>query len=294
MEDSLRHALEAALGARIVRAASVGGGDINEAHRVELVDGRRVFVKSHAHAPPRMFTTEAEGLDWLREAQALKVPVVLAVQEPAHPHGAGFLALENIEAGPRPPDFGERFGRGLAALHRSGAPRFGWTRNNFIGTLPQSNEPVSGNEWARFYGERRLEPQLRHAVDAGHVPARLAAALGALLARLPDLVGPPEPPARLHGDLWGGNHMASASGEPVIFDPAVYGGHREMDLAMMRLFGGYEPRTFAAYEEAFPLAPGHGARVPLCQLYPLLVHVNLFQGSYVSQLETALRAARGP
>lgn len=288
MSGQLQQALAQTFGVRVAQMVAVSGGDINEAHRVHLADGRCVFVKSHPDAPPAMFDAEAAGLTWLGEAGALKVPAVLATRA-AQGGAPAFLALEFIAAGEKGVHFDERFGRALAALHRAGAPGFGFATANFIGTLPQDNR--LGKTWATFYRERRLQPQLRRAVDGGHLSPALAADLERVLNRLDELVGPPEPPARLHGDLWGGNHMASAAGEPVVFDPAVYGGHREMDLAMMRLFGGYGARAFAAYDEAFPLSPGHGARVPLCQLYPLLVHVNLFAGGYVGQLQAATRAA---
>src|SRR5204862_1227715 len=141
----------------------------------------------------------------------------------------------------------------------------------------QSNAPAA--TWSDFYQRRRLEPQVRRAAEAGLVGPALRRAFDRLFTRLPELVGPAEPPARLHGDLWGGNAMADEQGAPVIFDPAVYGGHREVDLAMMRLFGGFGRRVFDAYAEVYPLAPGHEERVALYQLYPLLVHVNLFGGS---------------
>jgi len=173
-----------------------------------------------------------------------------------------------------------------AALHRTGAPGFGLDHDNFIGRLPQSNRPAP--DWGTFYRRERLEPQHRRARDAGVAPASLGRQLDRLYARLDALVGPPEPPARLHGDLWGGNLMGDDRGAPCLIDPAVYGGHREIDLAMMRLFGGFGPRVFAAYAESYPLAAGHEERIALYQLYPLLVHVNLFGGSYVGAVESAL------
>jgi len=275
----------AALGSEVAELTPLAGGDINDAYRARLADGRRVFVKTRRDAPEAMFPREAEGLAGPAEAGALRVPEVLAV-------GPRFLALELIESGPRAPDHYERLGRGLAALHRHGASAFGGEHDNFIGNLPQDNrtEPT----WARFYGRRRLEPQLRMAVDGGRASAAMRRGLERLLPRLEALVGPEEPPARLHGDLWGGNRHVGERGEPVLIDPAVYGGHREVDLAMMRLFGGFSERVFAAYEEAWPLAPGARERVPLYQLYPLLVHVNLFGGGYVASVERALAGLVSP
>jgi fructosamine-3-kinase len=275
----MRAAIEAALGSRIVGWDGVGGGDINAAHEARLADGRTVFVKSNDDAPAGMFAAEARGLGWLAEAGALRVPAVLA-QSP------DFLVLEHLRPGRRRADHDELLGRGLAALHRAGAPGFGLDHDNFIGRLPQSNASLP--TWADFYRERRLAPQLRMAVDQGQASPAMRRGFDRLLPRLEALVGPPEPPARLHGDLWGGNAMTDEHGRPCLIDPAVYGGHREVDLAMMRLFGGFSARVFAAYAEAHPLAPGSEARVPLYQLYFLMVHVNLFGGSYVASVEAAL------
>jgi fructosamine-3-kinase len=275
-----------ALGAAVVSAEPVAGGDINRALRLRLDDGRTLFVKHRADAEPGMYAAEADGLAWLAAAEgAVRLPEVAAVGD-GDGEGARFLALEWIERGPPAADFDERLGRGLAALHGSGAPVFGLDRDNWIGSLPQHNQPSLA--WAAFYGERRLAPLAREAVARRLLPTGTGARVERLIGRLEDLCGPPEPPARLHGDLWGGNAMADADGHPVLVDPAVYGGHREVDLAMMRLFGGFSARCLDAYREASPLAPGHEDRVDLYQLYPLLVHVLLFGGAYAGRLERAL------
>ena len=277
--DPVVPAVEAALGSAVVAWEGVSGGDINAAHEAQLDNGRWVFVKSNPEAPVGMFAAEARGLDWLGQAHALRVPEVLA-------QGPDYLVLECIRPGRREPNFDDLLGRGLAALHRAGAPSFGLDYDNFIGRLAQSNQPLAS--WAEFYGERRLLPQLRLAVDGQRASAAMRRGFDRVLAHLKGLVGPPEPPARLHGDLWGGNAMVDEQGLPCLIDPAVYGGHREIDLAMMRLFGGFRPRVFSAYQEAFPLPPGHEARVPLYQLYFLMVHLNLFGGSYIASVEHAL------
>jgi fructosamine-3-kinase len=238
-----------------------------------------VFVKTGA-VDPQMFPREAEGLAWLDAAGAVRIPAVLEVD-------ATRLVLEWIEPGRPGPDHDEVLGRGLAALHRSGAPSFGAATPNWVGRLPQDNTPA--DTWAAFYGARRIEPLVRRAVDGGLLPPAAVADTAALLGRLDDLTGPPEPPARLHGDLWAGNALTGTDGRPVLIDPAAHGGHREVDLAMMRLFGGFGPRVFAAYHEAHPLAPGHGDRVDLYQLYPLLVHTVLFRGGYARRALAALR-----
>jgi fructosamine-3-kinase len=269
-----------ALGSPVEDRSGLGGGDINVAHSVTLTDGRRVFVKTNASADPTMFPAEARGLAWLAEANALRIPEVLAASP-------DFLALELLTPGERVADFDERLGRGLARLHKTGAPSFGLDHDNFIGRLPQSNTPAT--TWAEFYEGERLLPQLERASAAGLASAAMRRGFDALFGCLTERVGPDEPPARLHGDLWGGNLHVDEEGRPCLIDPAVYGGHREMDLAMMRLFGGFSPRVFAAYHEAYPLAPGWEDRVPLYQLYPLMVHVNLFGRGYVGSVEGALR-----
>ena len=277
--DRIRSAVQDALCAAVDRWQPVSGGDINQAHQAHLDDGRTVFVKSNDQAPAGMFAAEARGLAWLADAKALRVPAVLA-------QGPDFLVLEHIARGPRAADHDEALGRGLAALHRAGASSFGLDHDNFIGRLPQANRPLPS--WAEFYRARRLEPQLRLAVDSGRATPTLRNGFSRLFARMEDAVGPSEPPARLHGDLWGGNAIVDETGQPCLIDPAVYGGHREVDLAMMRLFGGFSARVFAAYDEAHPLAPESDARIPLYQLYFLMVHVNLFDGSYVASAENAL------
>jgi fructosamine-3-kinase len=278
----LTAALARALDVQIVRTDAARGGDSHLAMAATLADGRRVFVKHGADAAT--YAAEADGLAWLAEAGALATPAVLAIG----PADAPFLALDFVDSGPAPADWDEQLGRGLAALHRFGAPAFGLARPNVMGRIPQDNRPLAG--WAEFYGERRLGPLVRRTRDDGSLDAATARAVEDVITRLPALVGADEPPARLHGDLWSGNVMCGRSGSPVLVDPAVYGGHREIDLAMLRLFGGPGPRCFAAYDEVYPLAPGVADRVPLYQLYPLLIHVAMFGSSYTAQVRRAAKA----
>lgn len=267
----------------------VGGGSINDAARATLDDGTPVFVKERAGADPREFRDEAAGLRWLRDAPGgPRVPAVVHVD-------ADRLVLEWIEPGRLDE---ERLGRELAALHRAGAPRHGMLAPGHEGPLRLGTvhlEPLEAATWAEVYAEGRLRPLVRLARDAGTLDARDAAAVDAVADRIEVLAGPPEPPARLHGDLWSGNVLAAPDGTPVLVDPAAHGGHRETDLAMLRLFGGAGgdgSRCFAAYREAFPLADGHRERVPLWQLQPLLVHAVLFGGAYGAQAGRAARALR--
>jgi fructosamine-3-kinase len=263
----------------VVGVRSMGGGSIGHAFRCELADGRACFVKLY-DGDPGMLAAEAHGLHWLAQAGAIRIPSVWGYGDAAAP----YIALEYLDAAPRVPDFDERLGRQLAALHTAGPPSFGLDRSNFIGSLPQDNDPT--DTWSDLYRSRRLAPLVER---AGSQLARLRGDFDRLYDKLDDLCGPAEPPARLHGDLWGGNLVVDEHGSPALIDPAVYGGHREVDLAMMQLFGGFSRRTFDAYDEAFPLAPDWRDRVPLYQLYPLLVHVNLFGRGYVGQVAAALR-----
>jgi fructosamine-3-kinase len=247
-----------------------------------------VFVKTNGDARPEMFPCEARGLAWLAEPQVLRVPKVLACS-PVQGDGPRYLVLERIDATVgRAPDYDEQLGRGLAHVHKAGAPGFGLHEANFIGTIPQPNDPCES--WPDFYIRRRLEPLVQAAVDDEQAPVAWINIFKRLFHRMEQLAGPPEPPARLHGDLWSGNLLSDDRGAPCVIDPAVYGGHREIDLAMMRLFGGVSARAFAAYDEAFPLAAGHHDRVRLYQLYPLLVHTRLFGGGYARAVEEAALA----
>jgi fructosamine-3-kinase len=264
----------------------VAGGDINEAYEARWPGGDRLFIKTRTGLAGDAYRTEAEGLRWLAEARALRVPKVVAQSAPGDP--IAFLALEHMARTAPALDHDERLGDGLAALHAAGAPGFGYADDNWIGSLPQSNR--AHDTWPAFYAEERVLPLVRRAVDGGHAPASWAALAERLAARLPELAGPPEPPARLHGDLWSGNVITDSRGQPVLIDPAVYGGHREIDLAMLALFGGLSPRVVAAYEARTPLAAGWKARTRVWQIYPLLVHTVLFRGSYVDAAEAAMRA----
>ncbi len=284
MNAPLKMALGAALGGEVMASRPIAGGDINQAYEITLASGRRMFAKTNERSPRGMFAAEARGLGWLDEANVLRIPKVVAVSQADDMQQ--FLVLELIAPAPPARDFDERLGRGLAALHRTGAPGFGLDHDNFIGRLPQAN--VAAATWLDFFRTCRLEAQLRQAIDGGRATARMRRGFDRLFAELEDLLGPPEPPARLHGDLWGGNLLCDDRGAPCLIDPAVYGGHREMDLAMMRLFGGFGAGVFSAYAEAWPLADGHHERVALYQLYPLMVHVNLFGGSYVGSVEASL------
>ena len=262
--------------------SALRGGDVAEAYRVRMTSGRVVFAKTHRAPPPAFFTTEAAGLTWLRDAAALPVPEVLAVSD-----DPPLLVLEWIDESSRSPDDAQ-FGRDLAALHAAGAPHFGRADRRSTGSRGLPNEPLA--TWAEFFASQRLVPIARLIRDAPHLDDAFADRLDGVARRIGELGGPDEPPARLHGDLWAGNRIVDADGRSWLIDPACFGGHREFDLAMMRLFGGFGDAAFRAYAEVAPLADRWQARVPLHQLAPIGIHAIKFGGSYVSGLDRALRA----
>jgi fructosamine-3-kinase len=285
----LRESVAAAVGEPVVESAPArGSGSINEAWELRLSSGRPVFVKSRPGAPPAEFAAEAAGLAWLAGAEAVRVPEVLALGD-----RESWLALEWIEPGSLSPQGAAELGRGLAALHLAGGGAHGQLPPGSpdgllrIGSVELPGE--ARDSWPEAYVTDRIEPLLRSARERGSIGPEDAAPIERVCRRIESLAGPPEPPARLHGDLWTGNVHADAAGRPWLIDPAAHGGHREIDLAMLRLFGSPGAATFAAYEEVHPLADGHSERVELWQLLPLLVHAVLFGGSYGAAAVAAAR-----
>lgn len=276
----------------ILTASPLSGGCINSAVRLSTDLGEDFFLKWNSTAGEDVFATEADGIRALRGVGALRVPRVIGHSRPGQI--PGWLLLEFVHPGQRAPDYAERLGRGLAELHSAPAERYGWERSNYIGALPQSNRAM--DDWAAFWWTERLEPQLELAHSWGRLPGR-ADEWHRLESRLADLLGPAEEdaPSLLHGDLWSGNVFAGHGGEPVLVDPAVYRGHREVDLAMTELFGGFPSAFYSAYDQASPLVAGYAeVRRAVYQLYPLLVHVNLFGGGYVDSTARMLeRTLRG-
>jgi fructosamine-3-kinase len=267
----------AALGVQVAAAARVGGGCINQGWRVDLASGERLFVKTRPEVAAGEYAAEADGLRWLAEPGVVRVPAVWAVRD-------DMLVLEWIdEGGGLDAGGAEAFGRGLAELHAAGADEFGWHAPIRFGPLEISNDPLAS--WPEFYADRRLRPLARRALGGGSLSRAGFDAVERVCERIEDLAGPAEPPARLHGDLWGGNVLAGTDGRAVLIDPAAHGGHREVDLAMLRLFGSPGARVFGAYDEARPLADGWRDRVGLWQLFPLLVHAVLFGGGYGASAE---------
>jgi fructosamine-3-kinase len=262
---------------RVHSLEPVRGGDICAAYRVCLGDGRTVFAKLRPDPPATFFWAEAAGLARLAAVDGgVPVPSVLG-------YDTGCLVLEWVEPGPPSAVAAERLGRALAGTHRAGADVFGSTDGDgWIADLTLPGGPW--HTWVEFWAEGRILPFLRAAVDLRAVPPAEARDIERVLARLPQLAGPVEPAALIHGDLWAGNVLWGSDGLARLVDPAVHGGHRETDLAMLALFGlPFLDRLLAAYNEQWPLLSGWQARVPLHQLHPVLVHAVLFGGSYGTQ-----------
>lgn len=278
--DDINAAIERATGSpmRDRRPRSIVGGSINRT--ASLGEGKaRYFVKlNDAPGSLQMYEAEAAGLRLLAQPGALRVPQPICCGASG---ATAYLVLDHIEFGRAGRSGEERLGAGLAAIHRVTRPRFGWDRDNTIGSTPQINRQ-SGN-WATFYGEHRLGFQLELAERNGH-GGPLTEAGSRLLEKLPALFADHYPAASLlHGDLWGGNAAFDVEGVPVIYDPAVYFGDRETDLAMTELFGGFGASFYRAYQGAWPLDAGYELRRDLYQLYHVLNHLNLFGSGYAGQ-----------
>ena len=278
-----------------------------------LADGRGIFVKAAVgDGAPGAFAAEANGLRWLAMAGAVPVPAVLGADEST-------LVIELLPPGEPTPGAARDFGAALARMHAAGANGFGSPWPGYIASLPLDNTPLDNTpldntpldntpldntpldsapldyasepDWGSWYAERRLVPYLRRARDAGTLSAADARPVEAVIDRVRELAGPPEPPSRTHGDLWAGN-VLWPDGKSALIDPAAHGGHRETDLAMLALFGApYLDEILRAYDATVPLADGWRSRVPLHQLHPLLVHACLFGAAYVPQVTAAARQA---
>ena len=260
------------------RCEPVAGGDISSAFRCHDKRGRQWFLKLNQIEFADAFAAEQAGLDELQQASGIRVPQAVAQ---GICEGLSWLLLEWLDLQPISSRAATQLGTALAHMHRITAATPGAHRDNYIGATPQSN--IDADDWLEFYCEQRLRPQLKLAAANG-APADFNSSGQALIRALPEKLAGYAPSASLlHGDLWGGNIAQLPDGYPVIFDPAVYYGDRETDLAMTRLFGGFPPEFYAAYEATWPLPAGHEYRLTLYQLYHVLNHYNLFGGAYLAQ-----------
>jgi fructosamine-3-kinase len=285
ISPDLRSALETNFGP-IRSITPVGGGDINAAARVETADAR-YFVKWNYFPRPRLFETEARGLNLLAATNALRIPrVITVIEQPAA------LVLEWIDLGSNKSVAAEALGRGLAQQHRSTAALHGLDHDNYIGSTPQRN--TQARSWIEFYRDRRLGAQRDLAQHRGYLTPDRARRLDRVLDRLDQWIDDTAVvPSLLHGDLWGGNYLIDAQGNPVLIDPAVYYGDREAEIAFTELFGGFGARFYADYDEAWPLDRGYAERHDLYNLYHLLNHLNLFGEGYGGSVDAILRHYAG-
>lgn len=286
LTEVLTNKIEAQLGQNIVDVTPVSGGDINDARLLRMQSGQSFFVKinSGEQAFP-MFRAEAKGLEILRSAvpNQISIPEFIACD---HTGDSAFLLLEYIPTGTPLTGFWATFGKSLAQMHQKSREQFGLDHANFIGRLPQTNDPQDA--WPAFYTHQRLMPQGKMAYEQNLLDLKDMQHLERLCKQLGDLY-PTEPPALVHGDLWNGNYLVRDNGRAVLIDPAVAYCHREMDLAMTKLFGGFPQEFYSAYQETYPLEAGWEDRLPLGQLYYLLVHLNMFGTSYLPSVKRIIK-----
>ena len=268
------------------RVTPLSGGSINLAAKLDTTGGIFFLKANDAMKYPGMFEKEASGLKALSSTNAIAIPQVIMTGET---QDQSFLVLEFIDGRARQNDFWQNFGTSLAQLHKYFGNHFGFEEDNFIGSLRQSNKQHA--TWINFFIEERLERQLKLAMSGGLMNSDDQKSFSQLYRRLEDLI-PVEAPSLIHGDLWSGNFITGKDGRACLIDPAVYYGHREMDLAMSRLFGGFDPEFYEAYQQEHPVEAGFEDRVDIHNLYPLMVHVNLFGGGYVGQVRAILKRFR--
>jgi len=262
----------------------VYGGDINKAYCLFTSAGKYFLKINDEGKYPGMFSKEANGLDLIRKNCELVIPQIIKV---GVCNQQQYLLMEWLEKGVTQKNMLENFGTGLATMHKQPQKYFGLNEDNYIGSLKQFNDPL--NEWYSFYAECRIMPLVKNLFEAGNFSKTDIKDAEFFCKGLKNIFSP-EPPSLLHGDLWSGNFLISSTGYAAIFDPAVYFGHREMDIGMTKLFGGFHQRFYDLYNDTYPLEKGWEKRLPIVQLYPLLVHAVLFGGHYISSVKDILKA----
>lgn len=261
----------------------IGGGSINDARRVEASCGT-FFAKINEAIPyPGMFEAEARGLEFLRENSEFDIPKPIGTGES---DDIQWILMEFISHASKKANFWEQFGVRLARMHRNTNDNFGSETDNYLGNLPQQNTFKS--TWGEFFAENRIAPQLKMAKDNNLASDQMVKLLEKVMSKA-DQYFPEEPPSAIHGDLWTGNFSTNHAGEATIFDPSAHYGHREMDIAMSKLFGGFDAKFYDAYNSEYPLEKGWEDRLPIADLYPLLAHLNIFGGTYAYQIMNILR-----
>jgi protein-ribulosamine 3-kinase len=263
---------------------SIGGGSINDTYQVIINRHIRFFLKLNSAAKyPALFQKEKKGLEFLGKQKIIYVPSVIVLDELA---GSQILLLEWIEGGLKTGNFWKQFGKQLAALHHVTSSHFGFEEDNYMGALPQRNDQQKN--WVGFFIHHRLQPQIEMAGERHLLQGQHLDAFSALYSKLNDIFNHEEP-SLVHGDLWSGNFMCNQTSEPVLIDPAVYFGHRSVDLAMTTLFGGFDKLFYESYHYYFPFPRNYHEQWEICNLYPLLIHLNLFGSGYLGQIESILR-----
>jgi fructosamine-3-kinase len=286
IKELLKDRLSKHLGTAIssVELSSVGGGSINDTYRVIVNTGTKFFLKLNSTAAlPLLFEKEKNGLTFLAAQKTMLIPGVLLCETNENDQ---WLLLEWIEGGIRTESFWKKFGEQLAQLHHISQDQFGFMEDNYMGALPQANTFTS--DWINFFIHYRLHPQIelarnKNLLDKSHIHSF------EILFKKLDKLFAVEKPALLHGDLWSGNFMCNDQSQPVLIDPAVYFGHRSMDLAMTTLFGGFDKPFYEAYQYHFPLPGNYREQWEVCNLYPLLIHLNLFGQGYLPDIISTLK-----
>jgi len=278
-EEKIKARIEEKLGSKIKSFSSLSGGCISDAYKITMADGSNYFLKYNPSTSNDMFSKEANGLKELSKANAIRIPDVLSFDE-------DYIQLEYIPTGNKKKNFFEEFGRNFAEMHKFTSNSFGFYEDNYIGSNPQKNfsEEKEKTSWVNFYFNKRILFQLQLAEQLGNSTEELRKGISKIENKIQEIIGDTqEKPSLLHGDLWGGNYMVDENGNAVLIDPAVYYGHREADLGMTKLFGGFSSEFYRAYNETLPLEDGYEYRENIYKLYHVLNHLNLFGGGYYSQ-----------
>jgi protein-ribulosamine 3-kinase len=261
----------------------LSGGSINSVYQLISNEGNFCLKYNDSASFPDMFEKEARGLELLRNAGEIRIPRVVTFRKTEH---YSFLLVEYIDAGPRREDFFTDFGHSLALLHQHYGESFGLNHDNYMGSLAQFN--AFHSEWSTFFKEERLEKQVNLAVSQGYFQSSDLAHFQKLYRQLGSIC-PTTKPSLIHGDLWCGNFIVSDEGKACLIDPAVHYGHRETDIAMSTLFGGFDTEFYDAYNEVLPMENGWKDRMEIYNLYPLLVHLNLFGAGYLGMITRIIR-----
>jgi len=284
----IKSKIEKITGSKILAQAPVSGGCISDSCIIETSSGQKFFLKMNSSLPDDMFTKEANGLNELKKAGTIRIPEVISF-------GESYILLEQVNYGRKKNNFSEEFGSRLAKMHLYLSNEFGFYEDNYIGSTIQINIPGENEKinWTEFYFNKRILFQFQLAEKNGYSTPELQSGIKNLESKIENILsGSEEKPSLIHGDLWGGNYLVDESGLPCLIDPAVYYGHREAELAMTKLFGGFDKTFYEAYNETYPLKDGYEYRENIYKLYHVLNHLNLFGRGYYSQAISLLNYYR--